>query len=246
MSAKPKTQLLASTVALSLSMAGGAAQAATPTTATTPAVNRSGAGGASARGCPVSHASLTKALDTAVGTTSSGSNDQMWAVVVDRGGVVCRVAFSGKSVFDQVLLGRQIAAAKAFTANGLSLDVGTGGGPLSTAQLYPLVQPGGSAFGLAFGNPLDPTVAYRGSVSQFGTPNDPLIGHRVGGTITFGGGLALYRHKSKAVGGLGLSGGTACADDEIARKVRDLLGMTPSQPDTIKFGTGKGEHAPCG
>jgi hypothetical protein len=39
-----------------------------------------------------------------------------------------------------------------------------------------------------------------------------MIGHRIGGTITFGGGLALYTNKgTTAVGGIGLSGDTACA-----------------------------------
>src|SRR5687768_12729727 len=96
-------------------------------------------------GCPVSQQALKGALDRAVDKVTSGFNNEMWAVVVERGGVACAVAFSGSGRREQWLVSRQIAAAKAFTANGLSLNIdGSGSGPLSTAQLYPLVQPGGS------------------------------------------------------------------------------------------------------
>ena len=54
-----------------------------------------------------------------------------------------------------------------------------------------------------------------------------MIGKRVGGTITFGGGLALYSG-TNAIGGLGLSGDTACADHSTAWRLRDLLGMAPA------------------
>jgi hypothetical protein len=76
----------------------------------------------------------------------------------------------------QWLLSRQIAAAKAFTANGLSLD----GAPLSTAQLYPWVQPGAPGnplFGLAGGNPVSPEEAHSGPYSQFGTRLTPASGN---------------------------------------------------------------------
>ena len=53
-------------------------------------------------------------------------------------------------------------------------------------------------------------LAYQGDYELFGTANDPMIGQRIGGTITFGGALALYSGKS-VVGGLGLSGDTAGA-----------------------------------
>ena len=103
-----------------------------------------------------------------------------------------RGGYSRQNRGAQWLLSRQIAAAKAFTANGLSLD----GAPISTAQLYPWVQPGAPGnplFGLAGGNPVSPKDAYKGPYSQFGTRNDPLVGRRVGGTITFGGGLGFMQ-----------------------------------------------------
>jgi uncharacterized protein GlcG (DUF336 family) len=176
--------------------------------------------------CPVSHQMLRSQLIAADAADSSGLNNHYWAVVVNRDGTVCAVAFSGGSRDAQWLLSRQIAAAKAFTANGLSLD----GNPISTAQLYPWVQPGAPAnplFGLAEGNPVSPEDAYQGPASQFGTRNDPMVGKRVGGTITFGGGLGLY-DGSNATGGLGLSGDTACADHSTAWRLRSLLGMAPS------------------
>ena len=59
----------------------------------------------------------------------------------------------------------------------------------------------------SYRNPVDPDAAYVGNYDQFGHATIPCR-QRVGGTMTFGGGLALYSH-SDAVGGLGLSGDTA-------------------------------------
>ena len=193
--------------------------------------------------CPVTHATLLEELREADGLDSSGLNNHYWAVVVNREGTVCAVAFSGDERDSQWLLSRQIAAAKAFTANGLSLD----GAPLSTAQLYPWVQPGAPGnplFGLAAGNPVSPEAAYEGPYHQFGTGNDPMVGRRVGGTITFGGGLGLYAGQN-AVGGLGLSGDTACADHSTAWRLRDALSLDPSAgDDRITLGAADHPHCP--
>jgi uncharacterized protein GlcG (DUF336 family) len=176
--------------------------------------------------CPVTHSELREALVEAEIADTTGLDNDYWAVVVNRQGVVCAVAYSSNQRDGQWLLSRQIAAAKAFTANGLSLD----SAPLSTAQLYPWVQPGAPAnplFGLAGGNPVDAEAAYKGNFQQFGTKNDPMVGSRVGGTITFGGGLGLY-NGSNAIGGLGLSGDTACADHSTAWRLRAALGLAPT------------------
>jgi uncharacterized protein GlcG (DUF336 family) len=177
-------------------------------------------------------------LVEAANADSSGLNNNYWAVAVTPGGVVCAVAFSGPKVGDQWLSSRQIAAAKAFTANGLSLN----SAPLSTAQLYRWVQPSNKEiqnplFGLEGGNVLNSVYAYQGDVWTFGTNKDPMVGKRVGGTITFGGGLALYNGTTR-VGGIGLSGDTACADHSVAWRIRDLLNMKPTVgDDRLPFAT---------
>ena len=47
-------------------------------------------------------------------------------------------------------------------------------------------------------------------------------------TSVFGGGLALYSGNTR-VGGLGISGDTACADHEIAKRVRHAAGLDPAK-----------------
>ncbi|MBV8897688.1 MAG: hypothetical protein JO051_14340, partial [Acidobacteriaceae bacterium] len=136
-----------------------------------------------------SFSQLKAALEAATMTESSGLNNQMWATLLDRDGVVCAVAFSGVNAGAQWPGSRVISAQKANTANAFSLDRtsssnGSGqpnGLSLSTANLYSAVQPGGSLFGLQFSNPVDTWVAYRGSSAQYGTANDPMVGGKIGG-----------------------------------------------------------------
>ena len=192
--------------------------------------------------CPVTYAKLKSALASADQADTTGFNNHFWAVVVNSQGVVCAVAFSGTNTGSQWLASRQIAAAKAFTANGLSLNIGTGSGALSTAQLYRFVQPSNAnvlnpLFGLDSGNVLNSTLAYQGNYASFGTMSDPMIGQRVGGTITFGGGLALY-NGTTIVGAIGLSGDTACADHSVAWRTRIILGLQqPNPADQLPFAT---------
>ena len=179
-------------------------------------------------GCPVTHNQLKTALVAAAAADPTGFDLHFWGVVVNRGGVVCAVAYSGATAQSQWLLSRQIAAAKAFTANGLALD----GAPISSGALYNFVQPVPSSlfnplYGLESGNPVDAKAAYAGAFNRFGTAGDPMVGSRVGGTITFGGGLGLY-NGSIAVGGLGLSGDTACADHSTAWRTRANLLKVPT------------------
>lgn len=109
-----------------------------------------------------------------------------------------------------------IAKAKAFTANAYSTDAA----PMSTARLYTLTQPGHSLWGVAQPNPFNPQCLAAPS------DMDQTNGKICGGSIAFGGGVALYRNKTR-VGGLGLSGDTACADHEIAKRVRHLANLDP-------------------
>jgi len=206
-------------------------------------------------GCPISYSVLKTKLKAAAIQDSTGLNNNYWAVVVNREGTVCAVAYSGDNISSQWLLSRQIAAAKAFTANGLSQD----DKPVSTGALYSWVLPvvpqgspsdtvGPSAnplFGLNGGNPLDPGPAYKGPYSKYGSAGDPMVGERIGGTITFGGGFGLYRGGSTVVGGLGLSGDTACADHSTAYVLRGLLKMAPTATFLDKITLGPTGHPHC-
>lgn len=138
---------------------------------------------------------------------------RMWAAVVNRNGEVCAYATSQPANPTQVWPGSQaIAKAKAYTANAFSIDSLA----LSTAQLYTFSQPGHSLWGLNQSQPFNPSAlgSYGGR------------GQVVGGIITFGGGVPIYKN-GKIIGGLGVSGDTACTDHEIAKRVRNLAGLNP-------------------
>ena len=200
------------------------------------------------------YTALKAALVAATAAETSGLNNQMWATIVDRDGVVCAVAFSGINRAAQWPGSRVISAQKANTANAFSLDAssfsGGSGQPnglaLSTANLYSAVQPGGSLYGLQHSNPVEAQEAYGGPSGQIGTANDPMVGNKIGGVIVFGGGLGLYDTGKVLVGGVGVSGDTSCADHNIAWRVRHNLGLDhlqgvggvsgdPARPDNIVF-----------
>ncbi len=190
-------------------------------------------GNASCVGLP-DQSALELALDAATMTEASGLNNQMWATLVDRDGVVCAVAFSGADRGAQWPGSRVISAQKASTANAFSLDSSSSpdnasghanGLALSTANLYSAVQDGGTLFGLQFSNPVDPAVAYKGPSIHYGTAHDPMVGRKIGGVNVFGGGLGLYATGKKIIGGVGVSGDTSCSDHYIAWRVRHILGL---------------------
>src|SRR5437867_4754987 len=154
-----------------------------------------------------SHAELSAALKAVVTEdNNAGIGLNMWATVVNRDGVVARVAFSGNDRGDQWPGSRVISAQKANTANAFSLA----NLALSTANLYSAVQPGGSLFGLQESNPVDTSVAYKGPSQNYGQQNDPMVGRKIGGVNVFGGVRALYDAAGKLDGGLGVSGDTSC------------------------------------
>jgi uncharacterized protein GlcG (DUF336 family) len=138
----------------------------------------------------------------------------MWSAVVDREGRLCSVAKVG----DAWPGSRAIAIAKAGTANDFSNEKLA----LSTANLWSATQPAGSLYGLNNSNPFNPSVLPLGSG----------IGTVAGGIITFGGGVPLYKD-GKVIGGLGLSGDSACADHVIAYRMRREAGL-----DKIPGGVG--------
>jgi len=169
----------------------------------------------------VTHDQLQAALTTALAGGNGGLDFPMWATVVDRAGVVVAVVNSGTGVGDAWLGSRAISAQKANTANDFSGD----GFALSTANLFSAVQPGGSLYGLQASNPISTDVIYGGDYTLYGTVNDFMVGKKPGGINVFGGGLALYDATGKAIGAVGLSGDTSCADHNIAWRVRDALSL---------------------
>jgi uncharacterized protein GlcG (DUF336 family) len=143
---------------------------------------------------------------------------KMWGAIVNRDGALCSVAVSTADPTDVWPGSQAIAKHKAYTANAFSVDELA----LSTARLYTFVQPGHSLFGLNQSNPFDPKFLAPPRESSPGGGRHQIVG----GIITFGGGVPLYR-AGQIIGGLGVSGDTACADHEIAKKVRDLAVLNP-------------------
>jgi len=179
-----------------------------------------------------SYSALQSALGSVVASAANGGlGFNMWATVVNRDGVVCAVTFTGSDRGAQWPGSRVISAQKANTANAFSLPKFA----LSTANLYAAVQPGGSLFGLQESNPVDTGVAYGGNSRNYGQPNDPMVGGKIGGVNVFGGGLALYSSQGTLVGALGVSGDTSCTDHIIAWKVRHALNF-----DDVPAGVGAG------
>jgi uncharacterized protein GlcG (DUF336 family) len=167
------------------------------------------------------YAQLKSALTAARSQSNGGFNLDMWGTIVNRDGVVCAVAFTGSNRGAQWPGSRAISAQKANTANAFSLPQLA----LSTANLYSAVQPGGSLFGLQASNPVDTFVAYGGNPANYGQPNDPMVGGRIGGVNVFGGGLALYNAQGQLLGAIGVSGDSSCADHNIAWRTRHTLNL---------------------
>src|SRR4051812_49519085 len=170
---------------------------------------------ANAADCPVSHDQLVDILKKSVkrsgGPSNGGLDNNEWAAVVTRDGIVCAVAFSGNKADDQWPGSRAIAAEKANTANAFSLP----NKAIATANLYAQAQPGGYLFGAALSSLPTPAALYGGQPSEFGGAQDPFVGKALGGVIGFGGGVALYDGNGVA-GGVGVNGDSACADHKEA------------------------------
>jgi uncharacterized protein GlcG (DUF336 family) len=146
------------------------------------------------------------------------SGKMEWGSIVNRQGEVCATAVATDDAASAWPGSQAIAKAKAYTANAYSTDTM----PLSTARLYTLTQPGHSLWSVAEPNPFNPQCLE--------SPQDAgkTDGKVCGGSIAFGGGVPLYKGKTK-VGGLGISGDTACADHEIAKRIRHLANMDPEK-----------------
>lgn len=179
---------------------------------------------------------LAKAPNTGGDEGGLFHGKQEWAVTVNRDGYVC-AATSSQSDLGKLWPGSlAIAKAKAYTANAFSTDQM----PLSTARLYTLTLPGHSLWGIAASNPF--AAADLQPVSQALNSSPQKI---EGGLISFGGGVPLYKN-GKIVGGLGVSGDTACADHETAKRMRQLANMNPpggAKADDITYPTADGPSA---
>jgi uncharacterized protein GlcG (DUF336 family) len=160
---------------------------------------------------------------------NGGMGNQEWGTLVNRDGIVCAVVFTGPNRAAEWPGSRVISAMKANTANAFS----TNNFALSTGNVYSAAQPGGSLYGIT--TPPNPNVAYTGNPQEFGMQNDPMVGKAIGGVIVFAGGLPLYSKKGELVGGLGISGDTACADHVVAWKTRHALGL-----DAVPMGVAPG------
>jgi uncharacterized protein GlcG (DUF336 family) len=160
------------------------------------------------------------------------SGKREWAAVVDRRGRICATAVATDDPSASWPGSQAISKAKAYTANAYSTD----DSPLSTARLYTLTQPGHSLWGIAQPNPFNPECVVGPDEAS------ATNGRICGGAVPFGGGVPLYKGNTR-VGGLGVSGDTACADHEIAKRIRHLAGLDPEKgptADDITFSNADG------
>jgi uncharacterized protein GlcG (DUF336 family) len=176
---------------------------------------------------------LATVVNSSDGNGGLFSPNRMWSAIVDRQGVLCSVVRSDPDAWPG---SRQIAIAKASTANDFSNNKTA----LSTANLYSFTQPAntqaattfpaGSLYGLNNSNPFNPAFQAQGTG----------VGQVPGGIITFGGGVALYMN-GQVIGGLGVSGDTACADHAIAFCMRHAA-CTPSADNIVYLNAGELPH----
>lgn len=207
-----------------------------------------------------SHAAFSAALSAANTALPAILGNEVWGTIVAADGTVCAVAHTGAdNIQSQWPAGRVNSAQKANAANSFSLGNNNGGAnaglTFSTANLWAAAQPGGSLWDLTRSNPVDASTAYSGNIEKFGMANDPMVGSRIGGISTFGGGLALYNSAGDRVGGIGVSGDTACQNHFVAWEVRHNLsldfvkrgiGPDPDRPDNIIFDATNGfGHPHC-
>jgi len=195
------------------------------------------------RGCALGGGaigSVQAALNEVVSNGNGGifSPNMMWAAVVDRKGVLCGTTKVG----DAWPGSRAIAIAKAETANDFSNNKLA----LSTANLYAATQPGGSLYGLNNSNPFNPFFNAITTNNSPGLARGNGVGFNPGGIITFGGGVALYGEGNEVIGGLGVSGDTACADHAIAYRMRGLLKLNHIPSGVGLNGTDNILYAPSG
>ncbi len=90
------------------------------------------------------HKKLKRLLKLTQQLPNGGYAFHLWGSVVNRDGKVCAVVFTGEDRGDQWPGSRNIAIAKAHTANAFALPDFA----ISSANFYESVQPGGSLWGV--------------------------------------------------------------------------------------------------
>lgn len=179
------------------------------------------------------------ALINARHSIAGDSGNEVWAVMMDRTGVVRAVTFSGPTSTSQWPAGRVLAAALANTANAINTETLF----FSTANLYSHEKTGWVDID-SMSLPVNTIYSYGGTPSLFGGKSDPLMGKRPGGWQISGGGLSLMDMYGRVLGSIGVAGTTPCTNHNIAWKLRNILnldyvsgGIGPdlSRPDNILY-----------
>jgi len=163
------------------------------------------------------------------GKSNGGVGSPVWVTEVDSSGTVCAIVHNlptGADVTEHLAISHRInSAQRAAISNGFSRSNGTPGTGLavSSANIFFGSQFSELAQGLdALANTqLNPFV---GNPKTWGTPSDPLVGKRVGGTAAVPGAISLWNNKRIKVGAIGVAGDFRCTDHVIAWKVRELIG----------------------
>lgn len=169
-----------------------------------------------------------------------GGRGPLWMTLVDPTGVVCAVVHSldssgadAKNKENVTLhlqpFHRLLSARKASTSAIFSSSRGS----IASGHLYSSNQPGGLLQEASYEGQYD---ALEGDAMTFGTKKDPMIGHRVGGFIGLGGGLALFDANKNKVGAIGVSGDTPCTTHVLAWQIREALAGGAYAVANIPFG----------
>ncbi len=149
-----------------------------------------------------------------------GNGHPPWMTLIDGSGIVCAVVTSliNPDVTTNMSgLGHRILSAhKANTSTIYSHDRIA----LSSGNFYALTLPGGQLFGTTL--PAMVNVS-TGDPATWGTPEDPMVGKRVGGFSALAGGLPLFNSSKHKVGAIGVSGNPFCTAHVVAWKVREML-----------------------
>src|SRR2546428_4096655 len=172
-----------------------------------------------------SYGELKAALQAVTGLGEAvigGDGHPAWLTLVDSSGVVCAVVAqldnSDVTTNQSGINHRVLSAYKANMAGGFSHDRIA----LASGHFYWITLPGGPMWGLTLAA-LD-IEARDGrsphSASRWGTPNDPMVGQRIGGVSQLAGGLALFDKNKHKVGAIGVSGNPFCTAHAVAWRIR--------------------------